>query len=88
MAGDAGSSLIRKKLAEVRKGLSFHRGGSAEPLQGFKRWSGSITECPNWARSKESSGKVLTLHKEARAGRGEATGPVSLKWSGPKPPDA
>ena len=78
---------MRKKLAKVRKEFSFHPDGSTEPLQGSQRWLGGITECPSWARSQKSSGKVLVLHKEARAGRGEATGPGSLEWSGPQPPD-
>lgn len=52
--------------------MEVHPNGSTKPQWGLRE--GVVTsECPNWARSKNSSGQVLILHKEARAGRWEAT---------------
>ena len=66
-----GSTLIRKRLTEVTKEFSFHPDGSTKPQWGLRE--GVVTsEYPNWARSKNSPGQVLILHKEARAGRWEA----------------
>lgn len=55
---------------EVTKEFSFHPDGSTMPQRGLTVVVAS--KCPNWARSKKSSGLVLILHKEARAGKWEA----------------
>lgn len=56
---------------EVTKEFSFPPDGSTKPQRGLRE--GVVTsECPYCARSKKSSGQVLILHKEARAGRWEA----------------
>lgn len=58
-----GSWKLQRSSAFIPTAAQSHSGGLRE---------GVVTsECPYCARSKKSSGQVLILHKEARAGRWE-----------------